>query len=265
MGTGRAGSARPGSNDERPLLSIVLATLNERPSLPVLLDRIRAEPLPPWEVVIVDDGSTDGTREFVRAQSTGDPRIHLVEHDGKQTTVRAQGQGILASRGRFVVVMDSDLQHPPELLAPMVRELEEGAALVVASRYVTGGSVGPRSPLRAVLSRSAEGVAKLVLAEARSVTDPVSGFFAFRREAYSPLPPGYRGYKLLLFLLVMARGRPVREVPLRFEPRSEGASKVVQGLGFVRLFLQEVVLAKRLEYRLRGSPFPAAGQPDPGR
>jgi dolichol-phosphate mannosyltransferase len=248
----------------RPQLSIVLATLNERPNLPELLHRIQTVALPPWEVVVVDDGSTDGTREYVRATAATDPRVRLVEHDGKQTTVRAQGQGILASRGAIVVVMDSDLQHPPELLGPMLRELEGDAALVVASRYVPGGSVGPRSPLRAVLSRGAEGVAKMVLSEARAVTDPVSGFFAFRRDVYVPLPAGYRGYKLLLFLLVMARGRPVREVPLRFEPRSEGASKVVQGLGFARVFLQEVLLAKRLEHRLRSTPSIAAGTPEPG-
>jgi dolichol-phosphate mannosyltransferase len=160
-----------------------------------------------------------------------------------------------------VVVMDADLQHPPELLPRFVEQLQGGAALVVASRYVSGGTPGARPPLRAVISRSAEGLAKLFLPAARAVRDPVSGFFAFRRDAYEPLPPGYRGYKLLLFLLVMCEGKGVREVPLRFEPRTEGASKVTSGLAFVRLYLAELLLAGRLAARRRrprGGPAPTA-------
>ncbi|HTW55484.1 MAG TPA: glycosyltransferase [Thermoplasmata archaeon] len=248
-----------------PSVSVVLATLNERPSLPELFDRLERLELPSWEVIVVDDGSTDGTRDLVAARAARDPRYRLVAHDGKQTTVRAQGQGIGAARGRSVVVMDSDLQHPPELVPGMLRSLDAGAALVVASRYLPDGSVGPRSPFRAALSRGAEYGAKLLLPDARRVTDPVSGFFAFRREIYEPLPPGYRGYKLLLFVLGMARGRPVAEVPFRFEPRTEGASKVVSGLGYLRVYLQELLLARRLQYRRAhptGAPVAAA---DPRR
>ena len=243
-------------------MSVVLATLNERPALPELFAQIEELGLPSWEVVVVDDGSTDGTREWVTARAGVDPRVRAVFHDGKQTTVRAQAQGIGSARGRRIVVMDADLQHPPGLIPAMLRLLDEGAAAVVASRYLPGGSVGPRSPFRAALSRGAEWIAQLLLADARRVTDPVSGFFAFQRAVYDPLPAGYRGYKLLLFVLVMARGRPVREVPLRFEPRSEGASKVVQGLGFVRVYLQEVLLARRLAYRRSRAPAAALVAPD---
>jgi dolichol-phosphate mannosyltransferase len=98
-----------------------------------------------------------------------------------------------------------------------------------------------------MISRGAEWTAKLVLPEARSVSDPVSGFFAFRREVFRPLPPAWRGYKLLLFLLVMARGEPVAEVGFRFEPRGSGRSKVTQNSRFIRFFLTELLLAKRLE------------------
>ncbi len=234
-----------------PILSIVLATYNERQNLPGLLDRLRRTPLPPFEVVVVDDGSADGTREYVLEQARDDGRIRPIFHDGKQTTLKAQCQGIVASRGRFVAVMDSDLQHPPERLGAMVRALEDGAGVVVASRYTDGGTPGPRSPLRAVISRGAEWTAKRVLPEARRVTDPVSGFFAFRRTAFRPLAPHYRGYKLLLFLLVMAPDAPVREVGFRFEPRASGSSKVTGGYGFVRVFLMELVLARRLRRELR--------------
>ena len=233
-----------------PTVSIVLATFNERENLPLLLQRLWTVPLPPFEVVVVDDGSTDGTRAFLREESRSERRLRLILHEGKQTTLRAQCQGIAESHGRFVVVMDSDLQHPPEVLPEMVKLLEEGTGLVVGSRYAKGGSAGERNAVRATISRGAELTAKVLLSEARGVSDPVSGYFAFRREVFRPLPPDWRGYKLLLFLLVMARGQKVAEVGFRFEPRTSGASKVTQNSRFIRFFLTELVLAKRLERML---------------
>lgn len=230
-----------------PTLSVVLATFNERANLPVVLDEIRRQNLPPLELIVVDDGSTDGTREYLRSEAATDARLREVLHEGKQTTLRAQGQGILAARGRWVVVMDADRQHPASVLPSMIHELEGGAALVVASRYVAGGSPGSRTFGRAVLSRGAEWTAKLLLRSARGVSDPVSGFFAFRRDVFVPLDPDDRGYKLLLFLLVMARGRGIREVPFRFEPRGDGASKVTESSAFLRVFLAEVRQARRFE------------------
>jgi len=247
---GTEGSA-PGVAEAPPEVSIVLATLNERGSLPELVDRLRGLALPAWEAIIADDGSTDGTREYVDELSRTDRRIRPLYHNGKQTTVRAQCQAIDAARGALVVILDADLQHPPELLPSIVCALEEGNALVVASRYAPGGAPGPRSALRGLLSRGAEAFARAMLPDARRVSDPVSGFFGFQREVYRPIDPGFRGYKLLLFLLVMARGRPVAEVPFRFEPRTAGASKVTGGLGFVRVFLTEVLMAKRVELALR--------------
>jgi dolichol-phosphate mannosyltransferase len=242
----------PQATEGPPLrLSIVLATYNERSNLPELIERLRGLSLPRYEVIVVDDGSTDGTRQFVDELVASDPRFRPLYHEGKQTTVRAQSQGIRAARGEFVVIMDADLQHPPELVPEMVRHLEQGSVLAVASRYVPGGSPGARSALRGLLSLGAEGIARAMLPDARHIADPVSGFFAFRREVFRPINPGFRGYKLLLFVLVMAHGQPVTEVPFRFVPRTAGASKVTGGLGFVRVFLTEVLMAKRVELALR--------------
>ena len=237
-----------------PELTVVLATLNERRNLPEVIERIRRLPLPPCEILVVDDGSKDGTREYLLQLAPLDPNLRLLFHDGKQTTLRAQCQGIEASTGSFVVVMDADLQHPPEVIEPMLRKLREGAALVVASRYASGGTAGPRTIFRWTVSRGAEWLAKLMLPTARAVTDPVSGFFGFRRAIWVPLNPLYRGYKLLLFLLVMSEGRLVAEVGYRFTPRTEGASKVTQGSAFLRVFLIELMLARRLRYSLHAGP-----------
>jgi len=245
-------SSDPASTDprSRPTVSIVLATLNERGNLPDLLERTFRLALPSFEVIIVDDGSTDGTREFITEWRQRESRLRAIFHDGKQTTLRAQCQGIEAAQGALVIVMDADLQHPPERIPDMVRELESGAGLVVASRYAPGGSPGARTVYRRILSRTAEGIARSLLRDARRVSDPVSGYFGFRREIYRPLDPRYRGYKLLLFVLVMNRDRRFAEVGFRFEPRTRGGSKVTQTFGFVRVFLIETVLARRLQRAL---------------
>jgi dolichol-phosphate mannosyltransferase len=159
--------------------------------------------------------------------------------------------------------MDSDLQHPPELIPEMVRQLEQGASLVVASRYAPGGTPGPRMALRAVISRGAEWIAKLLIRQARRLTDPVSGFFGFRREIFLGLNPLYRGYKLLLFVVVMNDDRRVAEVGFRFEPRFRGSSKVTQTFDFIRLFLVEAVLARRLGRAIRGNPKAGTRLPEP--
>lgn len=237
-----------------PEVSIVLATLNEHRNLPLLVDRIRRQVLPSYEIVVVDDGSTDGTREYLTEAAASDPRIRPVFHDGKQTTLRAHCQGIAASRGRFVVIMDADLQHPAEILPELVQRLEKGPSLVVASRYAPGGTAGARSAARWAISHGAEWTAKMFLPTARRVSDPVSGYFGFPRSTWVPLDPRYRGYKLLLFVLAMTRSGPVDEVGYRFEARTEGTSKLTQGSAFIRMFLIEVVLARRLAGELRKGP-----------
>ncbi len=243
-----------------PQLSVILAVLNERPSLPELFRRLAAVSLPVWEAIVVDDGSTDGSREYLSELAGRDRRVRLIFHDARQTTVGAQCVAIEAAQGRYVAIMDSDLQHPPELLAPLVRALDDGAALAIASRYAPGGTPGRRSLRRWFISRGAELTARVLLAPARRVADPVSGYFVFRRDVFVPLAKGQRGYKLLLFLLVMTRTLPIREVPFRFEPRTEGTTKVARGLSFIRIFLIEVFQARRFARRLtaKATPIPTS-------
>ena len=238
-------------NDSPPVVSIVIATFNERQNLPEVVERIGRQGLPPYELLVVDDGSTDGTREYLQEQATQDDRLRLLFHDGKQTTLRAQCQAIDAAAGKYVVVMDADLQHPPETIPALVRELESGASLAVASRYAPDGSAGPRPPSRLAISRGAEWTAKAVLPAARRVLDPMSGFFGFRRDVWVSLNPLYRGYKLLLFVLVMVEGGRISEIGFRFKPRGNGSSKLTDGLAFARLFPVELLLARRLESLLQ--------------
>lgn len=248
-----------------PRLSVVLATLNERQCLPQLLAQISSQRLPPYEVVIVDDGSTDGTRDYLRDIARTDPHIRPIFHEGVQTLTPALCQGVLASRGEYVAIMDADLQHPPETLPVLIGALEDDAALAIASRYLNGSNVNGRTTYRAIISRGAELLAKMILPEARTVSDPMSGYFAFRREVFKMPNPPRKGYKILLFLLVMSEGRRIVEVPYEFRPRSDGSSKITQTPRFFLLYLLESSRARAWRRYLRESSAGIRNPPSPSR
>jgi len=228
----------------------VIATLNERENIRELINRIHALSIPPFEIVVVDDGSTDGTRESLLEMASGDERIQLIFHDIRRTLIPAQIEGIAECRGRVIVIMDADLQHPPEAIPSLIDPIYSGADLVVGTRYITGGSTGNRPAFRAVVSHGAEILAKLMIPETRKVSDTLSGFFAFNREMYLPLRPDSRGFKLILPLHVMRGRRRVVEVPYVFGDRNYGASKIVHDTSFMFVFLRELLVAKRLQMYL---------------
>ena len=245
-----------------PRVSIVLATLNERDALPSLLRCIDDLHLPSHEIIVVDDGSTDGTREYVREVSASNPSIQLIAHDGRRTLGPAQSEGVRGTRGEYVVVMDSDMQHPPDVIPRLISELDAGASLAVASRYCDGGSAGRRPRLRSVISRSAEVIAKALLPEARVVRDPLSGFFAVRRTFVNCKELPAKGYKLLLPLLVSLRGGRIVEIPYLFRDRRVGNSKITSSIRFVPIFLSEILIARRYHTRLARAAHREAGWTD---
>ncbi|MGH9919049.1 MAG: glycosyltransferase [Nitrososphaerales archaeon] len=250
-----------------PEVSVILASLNERQNLPRLLDQIALLNLPSYEVLVVDDGSTDGTQEYLGAVSRDDARVHPILNDARQTLTIAHLQGITAARGTFVIVMDSDLQHPADSIPAMLSRLRGGADLAIGSRHAPGGSVGGRPLLRGVMSRVATLIAQIFLPESRRVSDPISGYFGFRRSVFRPFDRAYRGYETLLFLLVMCRGQRVTEVAYHFQERSDGESRITQDLGFVRVFLTQVLFAIRFRSRIAavvgidGGPTPHSTKP----
>jgi len=248
-----------------PDLSIVLGTLNERAALPELIERINHVDLPPYELVVVDDGSSDGTQEYVRELSAADPRIRLLTHSKPRTLIPAQSEGIVASRGQFVVVMDSDLQHPPEMIPTIYQHLRAGADLVIASRYGAQSSVD-RTAMRSMISRGAELIVRVVIREARTVSDPMSGFYAFRRTLFHPPSPMHRGYHMLPYMLLLSSGLTISEVPYTFGCRLNGKSKVTQNLGFIRVFLGQMATTARIRSTLNGrSQTRSVSRPPPTR
>ncbi|MBG0852875.1 glycosyltransferase [Streptomyces spinoverrucosus] len=223
-------------------VTIVVPTFNESANIRELLHQI-TESVPsrlPCEVVFVDD-STDDTPEVIDKAAQDCPFPVTVLH--REEPVGGLGgavvEGIKAAGSDWIVVMDGDCQHPPSLVPELVATGERAnAGLVVASRYIKGGSrAGLAGSYRVAVSRAATWLTKsLFPRKLHGISDPMSGFFAIRRSAVTAEILQPLGYKILLELAVRSRPREVTEVPFVFQDRFAGESKSTaqEGLRFLR-------------------------------
>jgi len=223
-----------------PVVSVVIPTRNETSNVPPLVNRVTAAlGTTRFEICFVDD-SDDDTGDLLLDLAQSNPSIRCVVRHGAD---RAGGlstavvAGLRMARGRYVCVMDADLQHPPELIPALLAEAERGADLVVASRYAPGGShEGLGGSMRRLVSRGATLVARVLFREARQSTDPLSGFFLCRRALIDGIEFRPVGFKILLELLVCVPELRVVDVPVTQGPRNTGVSKATarQGLMYLR-------------------------------
>ena len=213
-------------NLDPPDLSIIVPALNEAPNLPALAERIdRALAGKSYEILIIDDNSRDNTVDVCKELSTKFPLRLIVRERPTNGLSGAVLHGIRESHGGRIVVMDADLQHPPEKIPELLAALEGGADFALGSRYIPGGSTGEQWGI----FRKINSWAATVLARpfAGKVNDPMSGFFALdratfdRAERLTPL-----GYKIALELMCKCRVKHVREVPIHFAERVAGESKL---------------------------------------
>ncbi|MCX5194745.1 glycosyltransferase family 2 protein [Streptomyces sp. NBC_00249] len=222
-------------------VTLIIPTFNEAANVGELLSRLSAA-LPahlPCEVLFVDD-STDDTPALIEKAGPDCPFPVAVLHRAEATggLGGAVVEGIARAGSDWIVVMDADLQHPPHLVPELVGEGERtGADLVVASRYIAGGSrAGLAGGYRVAVSRGATWLAKGLFPRAlRGISDPMSGFFAMRRSAVTADALKPLGYKILLELAVRCRPAKTAEVPFVFQDRFAGESKSTarEGLRFL--------------------------------
>lgn len=203
------------------MISVVVPTYNEADSVPQLAQRL-GEALPgrDWELVIVDDGSPDGTAALAEALAPALP-VRVVRRAEKAGLASAVLDGFAAAKGDLLVVMDADLSHPPETVPALVDAVVAGADLAVGSRYVRGGGTLDWPLQRRIVSRVACLMGNLLV----PVRDATSGFFALRREVVSGVRLNPIGFKIGFEVIARGRYRRVVEVPYRFRDRQRGASK----------------------------------------
>lgn len=214
-----------------PEVAIIVPTFNERENIRPLIGLVESAMGDiPWEILVVDDDSPDGTAALVREIARDDSRVRCLQRIGRRGLSSACIEGFLATSAPFVAVMDADLQHDERLLPAMFAALrDDGLDLAVASRYIEGGDAqaGLANGWRRWASRAATSVGSWVMKT--QVSDPMSGFFMFRRAAFEPFFPRLSGsgFKILLDLLATAdRPLRVRELPYRMRSRAHGESKL---------------------------------------
>jgi dolichol-phosphate mannosyltransferase len=210
-----------------PLVSVVVPTLNEVGNVALLCERVDAALAgASYEITIVDDGSTDGTVSLCRNLERLYPLTTRVRSRCVAGLSGAVLHGFSASRGEILVVMDADLQHPPEsipaIISPLTRDV---ADFVIGSRHVEGAAVAERWGMGRRLTSSI--AALLVRPLAGPIRDPMSGFFALRRSAFlaaaniNPI-----GFKLGIELICKCGFERIVEVPIEFGLRLHGQSKL---------------------------------------
>ena len=221
-----------GMVSKTPQISIILPTYNESQNIVKILKSIH-ENIPKGihtETIVVDDNSPDGTGRIVddyifNLKKIAENTIDIIHRKTKNGLSSAILNGIQNAKGETIVIMDSDFSHPPQIIPKMIEAFKQYQCdLVVASRYITGGNIQGWTTKRKLMSKIATVIAKKGLGV--KTKDPMSGFFAFKKNIIKELKFDAIGYKFLLELLVKTKGVNVKEIPYTFEDRKFGASKL---------------------------------------
>ena len=244
-------------------VSIVVPTFNEADNIHELLARIGAA-IPSGtraEVVFADD-STDHTCEVIEEAARGSALPVVLHHRPvpEGGLGGAVVEGLARASAPWIVVIDADLQHPPELIPQLLaRGTATGAELVVASRYTAGGDrSGLDGGYRKLVSSSSTLITKSLFPRALSgLTDPMSGFFAIRRSDITADVLKPLGYKILLELAVRCRPHGIAEVPYAFGERHAGESKSTAREGM--RFLRHLITLRTADPRARAVVFGLIG------
>jgi len=211
--------------------SLIIPTYKERDNIAKvikILSELIEELLPgDYELIVVDDDSPDCTWEVAQSMMAEYPHLRVMRRQQERGLSSAVIRGWQVARGSVLGVIDGDLQHPPEVLAQLLRSIEQGADLAVASRHVEGGGVSSWSAVRRFLSRGAQVLGLIILpGVVGRVSDPMSGYFMVRRSCIAGVTLNPVGYKILLEVIGRGNVEEIAEVGYVFCERKEGESKV---------------------------------------
>ncbi|GGX19301.1 dolichol monophosphate mannose synthase [Pigmentiphaga litoralis] len=229
-----------------PELAVIVPVFNERDNVQEIVRRLKATLVDySWEVIFVDDDSPDGTADLVRQLGNLDQRVRCVQRIGRRGLSSACVEGMLASTAKYFAVMDGDLQHDENLLPEMLDNLLcTDIDVVIGSRYGADGDIGDWDERRARMSRVATWITRTALNT--KLSDPMSGFFMIRREAFLERARSMSGIGFKILLDLFASGpQPLRYMELSYEFRSRSLGESKMDSRAVWDFLM-LVLDKRL-------------------
>jgi dolichol-phosphate mannosyltransferase len=258
--TAELNEIRPGLTMLRTL--VVLPTLEERANIEEVLHRVRAA-LPAARVLVVDDGSTDGTPELAEAAALALGQIDVLRRTGPRGLGPAYRAGFgigLSERFDVLVEMDADLSHDPSDLPALVAAVERGADLAVGSRYVPGGDTPGWSARRRLLSRAGGWYARSLLR--LPLHDVTSGYRAYRASLLRAIDletvttTGY-GFQIDMTDRARRLGAVITEVPIVFRDRTAGESKMSAAIIREALLM---VTRRALHHGVRSRPRAAGSQ-----
>ncbi len=256
MPTGGATTLEPGASATLRL-ALIIPTLNEEGNIPRLLDRVRAAldaAVIPFEVIVVDDDSRDGTAAKVASIGEKDPRVRLIVRKGERGLSGAILDGWRHTNAEVLGVIDADLQHPPELLPELYKAIAGGRDLAIGSRYTPGGGIGDWNGFRKLLSSAAIWATWPLQHRGARAKDPMSGFFLVRRNCVEGVAFQRSGFKLLLDVLIRGHIGTVEEIPFAFGLRSGGESKANLKVGWDYARLLARLYARKLGLSRKGQP-----------
>ena len=231
-----------------PRTLIVTPTYNEKDNIVRFLDALRST-FEEADILVVDDGSPDGTGQIVDDYAAKDSHVRVMHRAGKQglgtAYLQAFGRGLEEGYDRFFE-MDADLSHDPQYLKDFVRALDEGADVVIGSRNIPGGGVEGWGLGRHVLSKGGSLYSRTILG--LDVRDLTSGYKAFTRRALEAIDLGAvrsNGYSFQIEMTFRAllKGMKVTEVPIVFVDRTAGRSKMSR-----RIFVEAIGVVWKLRF-----------------
>ncbi|WP_410509786.1 glycosyltransferase family 2 protein [Methanosarcina hadiensis] len=175
------------------------------------------------EILVVDDESRDKTIKIVQDLTLKYNNLKIIVRHSDHGLSQSVVEGFRQANSDIFMVIDADFSHPPCLIPHFYDEIKKGADVVIGSRYTHGGGIKQWPLKRRVLSLGATGLGRILFPE---VTDPVSGFFALRREVIEGYQLRPRGYKILMEVLGKGQWKSIIEIPFTFTDRQEGESKL---------------------------------------
>jgi dolichol-phosphate mannosyltransferase len=217
-------------------LSVISPTYNESENIGILVAELeKSLNGTDYEILISDDDSPDLTWARVEEISRLNPRVRVLRRTSNRGLGPSVVDGFSAATGEVVACIDADLQHDPSILPQMFEELSGDSGLVIATRYMPGGSTANWSSIRRLGSWVCTRLARWVLGV--ELRDPLSGYFMMRRDDFMKIRHrlNVRGFKILLEIAAHMRPCHVREVPYTFGPRSRGESKLTNKIIFAYL------------------------------